>query len=371
MKIVYPMLWQNWRRERDTQQFVEDELYLAELAEDLGYDAVSCVEHHFDPEYSACPDNFVLLANLAARTSTIGLVTGACILPWNDPLRVTEKYALLDRLAPGRLQVGFGRGLARVEYEGFGIDMDESRDRFDQAAEIVLRGLRTGIVEADTSYYQQPRVEIHPAPRPELADDILCVAMSPDSAAAAGEMGAALLAFTTKSPEGMLPLIEGYRAQYRSATGQTPPAEQLHDFMYCATTSAQVEKQGWLYAGRYYQEVVRHYDFDGTHFAKSKDYASYAENAAEIRHEGMDEATRKYIDAQSTIGTPDQLIERFEARSKVLGRLDVGLPALFGGMGRDEAAASMKLFAQEVMPEYRRIDAELAAQESVGEPSAV
>jgi alkanesulfonate monooxygenase SsuD/methylene tetrahydromethanopterin reductase-like flavin-dependent oxidoreductase (luciferase family) len=355
--VVYAMLWQNWKRERPVEDFVKDEIHLARLAEDLGFDAISSVEHHFDPEYSACPDNFVALAHLAAKTSTIKLVTGACILPWNDPLRVVEKYALLDHLSDHRLVMGFGRGLARIEYEGFGLAMDESRERFDEAAEMVLRGIRTGIVEGAGPFYPQPRVEVHPAPRPELADRVLCVAMSPDSSLAAGDMGADLICFTTKSNEGMLPLLEGYRSRYTAATGRTPRPQQLHDFMYCGPTAEDVTRSSELWLARYYQEVVRHYDFAGKHFASTKGYQHYAQSAAEIREEGMDEATRKYIDVQMNVGTPDQILEKFEKRISILGPTDLGVPTFYGGMTRDQAEASMRLYATEVMPEMRRIAA--------------
>ena len=56
-------------------------------------------EHHFI-DYSACPDNLQFLSWLAARTTSIRLATGAFILPWNNPLRVAEKIALLDHLSP-------------------------------------------------------------------------------------------------------------------------------------------------------------------------------------------------------------------------------------------------------------------------------
>ncbi|GAA2901138.1 hypothetical protein GCM10010472_69230 [Pseudonocardia halophobica] len=361
MDVVYAMLWQNWNRERAVSDFVKDEIYLAQLAEDLGFDVVSCVEHHFDPEYSACPDNFVALANIAAKTSTVRLATGACILPWNDPLRVVEKYALLDELSDHRLIMGFGRGLSRIEYEGFGLSMDESRERFDEAAEMILRGIRTGVVEGTGRFYPQPRTEVHPAPRPELADRVLCVAMSPDSSVAAGDMGADLICFTTKSDEGMLPLLERYRQHYTAAAGQAPRPQQLHDFMYCGPTSADVTGSAELWLARYYQEVVRHYDFAGTHFAGTKGYQHYATSAAEIREEGMDEATRKYIDVQMNVGTPDQILEKFEKRVNLLGPVDLGVPAFYGGMTRDQAAASMRLYATEVIPEMRKIAARYEA----------
>jgi len=58
--------------------------------------------------------------------------TAAIIMPWNEPLRVAEKVALLDQVANGRFRLGLGRGLSRREYGHFrAIEMDESRDRFD------------------------------------------------------------------------------------------------------------------------------------------------------------------------------------------------------------------------------------------------
>src|ERR1700751_4015894 len=94
-------------------EFMRNEMNSAILAEELGYRSVWCVEHHFDREYSMCPDNFVLLAHLAAKTKRIKVGIGAAILPWNDPLRVAEKINLLDVLTDGRVEVAFGRGLSR------------------------------------------------------------------------------------------------------------------------------------------------------------------------------------------------------------------------------------------------------------------
>ena len=86
------------------------------------------------------------------------------IVPWNDPLRVAEKAVLLDHLSGGRAVLGLGRGLSRTEYAHFGIDMGESRDRFDEASKMVIDGLERGFVEGDGPYYPQVRTEIRPRP---------------------------------------------------------------------------------------------------------------------------------------------------------------------------------------------------------------
>jgi len=146
MDVGVLLVFQNWFSDKtDEQVFVED-AELGVLAEQYGFDSVWSAEHHFD-DYSMCPDATQALSYLAGRTSSITLGTGAVILPWNDPLRVAEKITLLDHLSGGRAVLGLGRGLARREYRGFGIDMHESRDRFDEAARMILDATDTGFIE--------------------------------------------------------------------------------------------------------------------------------------------------------------------------------------------------------------------------------
>ena len=78
-----------WRGMSDDQAW-DEEIRLARLAEELGFDVLWAVEHHFN-DYSFCPDNLQLMAYLAALCPNIDLGTAAVILPWNDPLRVAEK----------------------------------------------------------------------------------------------------------------------------------------------------------------------------------------------------------------------------------------------------------------------------------------
>src|SRR4249920_2641337 len=111
----------------------QEEIRLARLADELGFDVLWSVEHHFF-DYSFCPDNLQLMSYLAGVTSHADLGTAAVILPWHDPLRVAEQVAILDHLAKGRFRFGIGRGLARREFAAFRGTMDQSRERFDEAA---------------------------------------------------------------------------------------------------------------------------------------------------------------------------------------------------------------------------------------------
>ena len=148
MQVGLLMVFQNFQDGTSDRAAWERDIHLAGLAEPLGFDTLSAVEHHFY-NYAMSPDNTQFLGHMAAKTQRIKLLTGAVILPWNDPLRVVERMIVLDHLSKGRALFGIGRGLARREYDVFGVDMNEARDRFDEAAELIIRGLETGIVEGN------------------------------------------------------------------------------------------------------------------------------------------------------------------------------------------------------------------------------
>lgn len=358
--ITYSATWGNLGLKLPPRRFVQQELEMMVLAEEIGFDATWTPEHHFDANYAACPDNFLALSYVAARTETIKLGLGAVILPWNDPVRVVEKLAMLDHASDGRLLVGFGRGLAKMEYAGFGIDMGTSRERFEEAARMVLEGIGTATVENDGPFYPQARVDIHPAPDPALAERLYSVGMTPDSALLAADLGATLLCFVTAPSEEMKPLIDGYRERFRERHGRPAPPEVLVDFAYVHEDADEAARVGREYAGRYYESVVSHYNFDGTHFAETKGYEAYADGAKAIRDAGLDAAADAYVAPQAGIGTPEQVIENFRRRREVLGETSVMATFLYGAMPYEVAERSIRLFSQEVMPELRRMEAAAA-----------
>src|SRR5579871_2034078 len=175
----------------------EEEIRLARLAADLGFDCLWSAEHHFN-DYSFVPDNLQLMTYLAALCPDVGLGTAAVILPWHDPLRVAEQAAVLDMLCKGRLRLGLGRGLARREFAAFRMSMDESRERFDEAAPMIVNALKTGFIEGNGKFYPQPRIEIRPRPKYSFDGRIYAVASSEDSIDSAAKLGAHIVMFRSQ-----------------------------------------------------------------------------------------------------------------------------------------------------------------------------
>ena len=75
---------------------------------------------------------------------------------------------MLDHLSNGRFILGLGRGLARIEYEGFRLDQNEGRNLFVEYAELMLNALEKGYMEGGR-HTNQPRRDIRPFPARSFA----------------------------------------------------------------------------------------------------------------------------------------------------------------------------------------------------------
>jgi len=108
------------------------------LAEELGYDSVFLVEHHFTGvgQVSA---SLNLLSYLAGRTTRIRLGTAVVVLPWHNPVLLAEQVATLDLLSGGRVDFGVGKGYRDGEFSGFGIPIHEATERYDEALEVLRK----------------------------------------------------------------------------------------------------------------------------------------------------------------------------------------------------------------------------------------
>jgi len=122
---------------RDAQSHYRGIIEQVELADRIGIDYAWLVEHHFVRHGGLFPANYAFLSYLAARTKRIRLGTGATVLPLNDPVRVAEQAATLDQLSQGRFDFGVGRGFIRDEFEAFGVDMKDSRERVEEGVALV------------------------------------------------------------------------------------------------------------------------------------------------------------------------------------------------------------------------------------------
>src|SRR5256714_3921710 len=134
-----------------------------EIMDRTGFDAVWLAEHHFS-SFSVCPSVHMVGVLAAARTTRLRIGTGVSLAPFYHPLRLAEEVALLDQLSGGRGKWGARRGVARVEFENFGVPPDESTSRFREAVEIVLRAWTEERLTFAREHFKFDGVEVLPKP---------------------------------------------------------------------------------------------------------------------------------------------------------------------------------------------------------------
>lgn len=333
------------------QDMYAGELAVAVRADELGYDSVWAVEHHFE-DYSLCPDNLLLMAHLAARTQRVKLGTGAVILPWNNPIRVAEKALMLDTLAPGRLLLGVGRGLSRKEFRHFGIDLAETRERFDEAAPMIFEALETGVMRGDGPYYPVDAATLRPQPHQSFKGRRYCVAGSPDSLVMAAQLEARLMSFIVRPVPDLMESFTRFRELYEEQHGEVAPPISLNVNMYCHEDDETARERHFRHVNAFFLKNIEHYEMAGTHFEGLKGHERYAANAEYFRSIGLETAAENYA-ATALWGSPERVLGQIEAIRDVLGDFELVLAPSFGGMPYDQAMASIELFAREVMPQAR------------------
>ena len=359
MQTGYLMLFQNGHEGLADVEMVKKEMQLAELTEECGFDVCWSAEHHFS-SYSMIPDNVQTLTWLAARTTKIKLGTGAVILPWNQPIRVAEKISMLDTLCDGRLLFGIGRGLARREYEAFGVDMEESRERFNEAAPMIFNSLQTGFIEGDGPFYPQKRTEIRPRPSRSFDGRFYGVAMSPDTIPVVAGLGASMYFFVQFPIEAHIPGVEHYRGEFQKAHNRVAPPPVVADVVYCDKDAGHAEEMSRHYAANYYLSVLEHYEFLADYHHKTKGYEVYGNAAKILKAAGKEKSLEDFVDVQAC-GTPQQILDKLEKRRDLLGEFEWLTMLSYAGLPFDAVEKSMRLLGKEVLPEVRSWETQDAA----------
>ncbi|MEM7406479.1 MAG: LLM class flavin-dependent oxidoreductase [Pseudomonadota bacterium] len=353
MHVGYSAIFQNPEDALPDREVYRNELRLAELAEPLGFDSVWSVEHHFT-DYTMCPDVAQFLSYMAGKTTRVKLGSMVMVLPWHDPMRVAEQVSLLDHLSDGRMVLGLGRGLGKVEFEGFRIDMNESRSRFVEYAEMVLEGLERGYCEYSGQHIEQPRRDIRPAPFKTFRGRTYAAAVSPESSRIMAKLGVGLLIVPQKPWEDVKRELETYREIYRDENGEEPPAPLVAGWTMVDRDAELAREKAYGYIGKYYETVLKHYQFSQDHLKTTKGYEYYASLTKYIDKRGADGAAADFAELHPW-GTPAEVVEKIAAIYDIVGHNGYMAVLSFSGMPYDEAERNMRLFASDVLPELKRM----------------
>src|SRR5229473_3484572 len=127
-----------WDREAERKVYM-NALEQVRLADELGFDQVWAVEHHFLEEYSHCsaPELFLTAAAMITKNIRVGRGIVVCVPQFTHPIKIAEQAGVMDILSNGRLEFGTGRSATWTELGGFGVDPDETKKTWDEITRVI------------------------------------------------------------------------------------------------------------------------------------------------------------------------------------------------------------------------------------------
>ena len=173
------------------QQAFQQGFQVAEEAERLGVESVWLAEYHFIP-FSVLSSPVMVATAIASRTERIRIGLGVLLLPLGNPVRIAEEIATLDHICQGRLDFGIGRGTFPEHHDAFLSPYPESRGRFEEYLEIILKAWTTEQFSFEGEHYRCHDLAVRPKPYQKPHPPIRIGVTSAETFPIIGRMGYSL-----------------------------------------------------------------------------------------------------------------------------------------------------------------------------------
>ncbi len=316
-------------------------------ADRLGFDTAWIAEHHFSNTYGILPDPFAYMAYLAAQTKRIRLGTAVMTVPLYNPVRIAENMGFIDILSEGRLTLGLGSGYRPYEFEGLGVSFEERRDIQEEAIPVILDLLHKRKIIHKGKYFDlkiDGNDEIFPASVQQPHPPLYMAGGTDRSIGFAGRHGFGLMLSTLPAADALAEQITVYRDAVKQApapwNGNPACGEvDIARWLYVAETDEQAKAESA-------DGIVRHLEhFMGKATAGYLGKISEKDNRSTLDYDELNENTLLH-------GSPETIIAKIRSLKEKTGltSLMVHYPPYYG---TEKAKASLRLFAEKVMPAFR------------------
>ena len=333
-----------WRR--PWTDIYDEHLKQAQLAEELGYDEIWLTEHHFW-EDGWCPALLTTASAIAAQTRAIRIGTFVILLPLGKhPINVVEEATVVDIISKGRLDLGMGLGYRVPEFQGYGVPREHRAKLMDEGLEIMQKAWTEEVFDFKGEFYDLKNVHLEPTPVQAPHPPIWTAVMGRKAAKRAARFG-----FHVAGTGG-----ENLQRMYDEElvkNGRNPKDFNISQLrlVYLAPT----RDEAWNDAQEHAHYMMQTYD---TWLKEAAD-AKWFQETMSVSDMPPPEKLRdtpglSFFEAPLMIGTPDDIIEeieRYESSSRVTHLV---MWMQLAGMPADKTERSMKLFAEEVMPHFRK-----------------
>jgi alkanesulfonate monooxygenase SsuD/methylene tetrahydromethanopterin reductase-like flavin-dependent oxidoreductase (luciferase family) len=320
-----------------------------EHADEVGFAVYSTIDHHFSQEFGISANPLALFCAAAQRARRIRFRTALHVLPSKNPMELAGQIAAADILTGGRLECGVGRGHAWL-YHGFGIPIDESQARFDEAFAILLKAWTEERFSYDGKFWQIRNARVVPRPLQQPHPPISTGGTSDSTYELAGSRGYGIFI------PPLLPFaaLERQLGIYREACakhGHEPNIIYLRP-VYLGDDKELIRRECGQYLLNFIAfnakpvELICHAKEE----LQQAGYGFYASGALE----SLTKLSYEELVAQEIafVGTPAQVIDKIAWLQEKAGITEFDMLANYGGMAHWQSLKQQELFARHVLPAF-------------------
>lgn len=340
---------------RDPATIIRDVVEECVEAEAMGFHSAWVPEHHLGL-FGVLPSPWMLLAQVAARTTRLKLGPATVVLPLNHPLRQVEECNLLDQLSGGRAIFSAGRGYDQREYAAFGAPFADSRDVFDEQMAYVMAAWRNDPFTFEGKYFSTPGpLSVVPRPVQQPHPEVYVACFSKPSI----ELAANLRINTIFAPFAAAMAFGSVQAATQESLrlgreGGNPNPKVMCSYFTFVAHSREEEDRTRERLLKYLQGIAPAFPSDR---AKAPPHIAYFVDIVEtlMRLKPSDLGERSIV-----TGEPERCIEILK-KCEDAGISEVILYFNFGGFGHRETLRAMERFAAEIMPHFAETQPAAAA----------
>jgi alkanesulfonate monooxygenase SsuD/methylene tetrahydromethanopterin reductase-like flavin-dependent oxidoreductase (luciferase family) len=315
-------------------------------AETFGFDAVWLAELHFQKDRSVLSSPLAVAAAIAARTRRVRVGIAVQVLPLSHPLRLAEDVATVDQLSRGRLDFGVGRSGLPGHYQGFNIPYSESRERFLETLDILVKAWTQERFSHDGTYFQFRDVCLVPKPYQKPYPPIRIAATTEDTYPLVGRLGFPLfVAPRTITISDLRRFIRGYHDGRAAANHSGRGDVAVSIPVYVAETARQARDEPEASTMRFFHTLSRA-------LRTAKGTPAQTVEAADRRAERLGELSYDDVLAEHAVyGRPEAVADRLLELRETFGFSTLSAWMNPGGqIPHARVLASMRLFADHVIP---------------------
>ncbi len=312
-------------------------------ADQMGFDTVWLAEHHFSPERALLAAPMVIASAIAARTQRIRTGLAVQVLPLTNPLRVAEEAATVDHISKGRFDFGIGRsGLTRY-YQGYNIPYSESRPRFVEALEIIMKAWQEDSFSHEGEYHSFHDVTVAPKPYQQPYPPVRVAVAGEDTFPLVGEMGHPIfISANTPRPQ-LKERLAAYREKLAESGASGPPDIAIRVPVYCAETTERAHEDPRASA----LSAIQYAASELIHTAANPEIAERMRRIAAAPYSQV-------LEERVVFGTPAEIVDIFKGYQEDLGVTGVVMEVNYGGqIPADRVINSLRLLSDQVMPSFK------------------